>query len=150
MINFLNTTPNHPCTVLYSTLLYSPSHPLYSARCVPMFHWVAGIYCGPLRLLAWEVSNTLRHSWEEQPCEGQQGPPEEGAVGGGRAKASSSGGREKPLQQMQETEAAVSVPGHVPVPLLCDLLTGQEQDLQPGARHVACTVEMCPLDRVSV
>lgn len=58
----------------------------------------SGVYCGPLRLLAWEVSNTLR------------GCPD--------------------------------------TPIACDMITGQEKDLQEGARHMACTVEMTPLDRV--
>lgn len=65
--------------------------------------YTAGIYCGPLRLLAWEVSNTLRH-------------PSSSSL--------------------------------FSSPLLCDLLTGQERDLQLGAQHLSCTVEMCPLDRV--
>jgi ATP-dependent RNA helicase SUPV3L1/SUV3 len=53
----------------------------------------SGIYCGPLRLLAWEVHEKLNSD---------------------------------------------KVP--------CSLLTGQEVVEMPGAKHVACTVEMCNLE----
>mmetsp|Transcript_540 Transcript_540/g.1265 ORF Transcript_540/g.1265 Transcript_540/m.1265 type:complete len:250 (+) Transcript_540:158-907(+) len=71
-----------------------------------------GIYCGPLRLLAWEVSNSLR---QPTPTIQSQAPA------------------------AYQTDAGASIP--------CDLVTGQERDLQPGAQHLSCTVEMCPLDR---
>lgn len=58
-----------------------------------------GIYCGPLRLLAWEVTEILRAS-------------EYGDSGDSIA---------------------------------CNLITGQEKDIMPGATHSSCTVEMTNL-----
>ena len=56
----------------------------------------SGVYCSPLRLLAWEVAEGLNNAPDGVPC---------------------------------------------------NLVTGQEKRASPGARHVACTVEMADVRR---